>query len=115
LHSSLFPTRLKTLADDPSPSSGGADRFGHDNRGWFALGCGVRIADRPFPVNPIQSLLARIDRWQRANRIVAPTYGVIKKFGDDEVNQLVVGLGWYGFVAIYPLLLVVITRLCCID
>ena len=25
------------------------------------------------------------------------------------MNQLVVGLGWYGFVAIYPLLLVVIT------
>jgi len=58
---------------------------------------------------PIQSLLATIDRWQRANRFVAPTYGVIKKFGDDGVNQLVVGLGWYGFVAIYPLLLVVIT------
>jgi uncharacterized BrkB/YihY/UPF0761 family membrane protein len=60
-------------------------------------------------VKLIQSLLARIDRWQRTNRIVAPTYGVIKKFGDDGVNQLVVGLGWYGFVAIYPLLLVVIT------
>jgi membrane protein len=57
----------------------------------------------------IQSLLARIDRWQRANRFIAPTYGVIKKFGDDGLNQFVVGLGWYGFVAVYPLLLVVIT------
>jgi uncharacterized BrkB/YihY/UPF0761 family membrane protein len=36
-------------------------------------------------------------------------YGVIKKFGDDGANQYVVALAWYGFVAIYPLLLVVVT------
>ncbi len=34
---------------------------------------------------------------------------MIKKSGDDRTNQFVVALGWYGFVAIYPLLLVVIT------
>jgi uncharacterized BrkB/YihY/UPF0761 family membrane protein len=34
---------------------------------------------------------------------------VVKKFGDDNVNLLVVALGWYGFTAIYPLLLVVVT------
>jgi uncharacterized BrkB/YihY/UPF0761 family membrane protein len=32
----------------------------------------------------------------------------VKKFGDDDANLLVVALGWYGFTAIYPLLLVVI-------
>ncbi|HVB94336.1 MAG TPA: YhjD/YihY/BrkB family envelope integrity protein [Acidimicrobiales bacterium] len=51
----------------------------------------------------------RFDRWQRHNRIVAPAYAVNKKFGDDQANFLVVGLGWYGFTAIYPLLLVVVT------
>jgi membrane protein len=38
-------------------------------------------------------------------------YGVIKKFGDDNANLLVVSLAWYGFTAIFPLLLVVVTVL----
>jgi membrane protein len=50
-----------------------------------------------------------IDRWQQHNRVVAPAHAVIKKFGDDQANDLVVGLGWYGFTSIYPLLLVVVT------
>jgi uncharacterized BrkB/YihY/UPF0761 family membrane protein len=50
-----------------------------------------------------------MDDWQRGHRSVAIAYGVMKKFGDDDANHYVVGLGWYGFVAIYPLLLVVIT------
>jgi uncharacterized BrkB/YihY/UPF0761 family membrane protein len=57
----------------------------------------------------LKRLLAAIDRWQRHNRIAAPAYGVVKKFGDDQANLLVVALGWYGFTAIYPLLLVVVT------
>jgi len=75
------------------------------------LSSGIRISESPFPVKLIQSLLVRIDRWQRKNRVTATAYGVIKKFGDDGVNQFVVGLGWYGFVAIYPLLLVIVTVL----
>jgi uncharacterized BrkB/YihY/UPF0761 family membrane protein len=57
----------------------------------------------------IKRLQASIDRWQRTNRVAGPAYAVVKKFGDDRTNQYVVALGWYGFVAIYPLLLVVIT------
>jgi uncharacterized BrkB/YihY/UPF0761 family membrane protein len=41
--------------------------------------------------------------------VAGPGYGVIKKFSDDNAGLLVVALGWYGFTAIYPLLLVVIT------
>ena len=62
-----------------------------------------------MPMKLVQDLLARIDDWQRQNRFAAPAYGVVKKFGDDGMNQFVVALGWYGFLAIYPLLLVVIT------
>jgi uncharacterized BrkB/YihY/UPF0761 family membrane protein len=36
-------------------------------------------------------------------------YAVQKKFGEDNVNLLVVALAWYGFTAIFPLLLVVVT------
>ncbi len=57
----------------------------------------------------VQRLLVRIDRWQQDSRVAGLAYGVLKKFGDDGANQYVVALGWYGFVAIYPLLLVVIT------
>ena len=52
-----------------------------------------------------------IDRWQRSNRLTSVIFGVVKKFGDDDLNRFVVGLGWYGFVAIYPLLLVAVTVL----
>ncbi len=57
----------------------------------------------------VRSLFAVVDEWQRRSRLIGPVYGVIKKSGDDRANQFVVALGWYGFVAIYPLLLVVIT------
>jgi uncharacterized BrkB/YihY/UPF0761 family membrane protein len=57
----------------------------------------------------LDQVVNRIDRWQQHNRVVAPAYAVIKKFGDDQANNLVVGLGWYGFTSIYPLLLVVVT------
>lgn len=52
---------------------------------------------------------ALIDRWQRRHRSAAVSWAVIRKFGNDQANLLVVALGWYGFTAIYPLLLVVIT------
>jgi uncharacterized BrkB/YihY/UPF0761 family membrane protein len=62
-------------------------------------------------VGALRAVLTRIDEWQRHTKAVAVAYGVIKKFGDDRLNQYVVGLGWYGFLAIYPLLLVVVTVL----
>jgi uncharacterized BrkB/YihY/UPF0761 family membrane protein len=49
------------------------------------------------------------DRFQRNNRVAGPAYAVVKKASDDNANLYVVALGWYGFTAIYPLLLVVIT------
>jgi uncharacterized BrkB/YihY/UPF0761 family membrane protein len=57
----------------------------------------------------LKRLMLAIDRWQRRHPIVAVTYAVNKKFGDDQANLYVVGLGWYGFTAIYPLLLVIVT------
>jgi uncharacterized BrkB/YihY/UPF0761 family membrane protein len=60
-------------------------------------------------VKAVDGLVDKVDGWQRANWVAAPAYAVVKKFGDDGLNQFVVGLGWYGFLAIYPLLLVVVT------
>jgi uncharacterized BrkB/YihY/UPF0761 family membrane protein len=53
--------------------------------------------------------MGAVDRWQRRTRWAAVPYGVMKKFGDDNANLLVVALAWYGFTAIFPLLLVVVT------
>ncbi|HEX4218328.1 MAG TPA: YhjD/YihY/BrkB family envelope integrity protein [Acidimicrobiales bacterium] len=57
----------------------------------------------------LDRLIDGVDQWQQHNRVAATAYAVIKKFGDDQANNLVVGLGWYGFTSIYPLLLVVVT------
>ena len=57
----------------------------------------------------LRRLLAALDGWQRRHRAAGVTWAVVKKFSDDQANLLVVALGWYGFTAIYPLLLVVVT------
>jgi uncharacterized BrkB/YihY/UPF0761 family membrane protein len=57
----------------------------------------------------LRALFGRLDGWQRRTRWAGVPYAVVKKFGDDKANLLVVALAWYGFTAIFPLLLVVIT------
>jgi uncharacterized BrkB/YihY/UPF0761 family membrane protein len=59
----------------------------------------------------VHRIIAAIDRWQRRTPVVGPAFAVQKKFGNDQLGQYVVALGWYGFVSIYPLLLVVTTIL----
>src|SRR5437016_9521461 len=54
-------------------------------------------------------MMAALDGWQRQARWVGVPYAVMKKFGDDNANLLVVALAWYGFTAIFPLLLVTVT------
>jgi uncharacterized BrkB/YihY/UPF0761 family membrane protein len=57
----------------------------------------------------LRKLMGALDRWQRRTRWAGVSYAVVKKFGDDNANLLVVSLAWYGFLAIFPLLLVVVT------
>src|SRR5579859_5550475 len=59
----------------------------------------------------VKRLVQKVDGWQRRNRLAGPAYAVVRKFSDDQANLLAVSLGWYGFLAIYPLLLVVVTML----
>jgi uncharacterized BrkB/YihY/UPF0761 family membrane protein len=65
-------------------------------------------------VNPmalVRRVMGAVDSWQRHTPWVAVPFAVNKKFGDDNANLLVVALAWYGFTAIFPLLLVVTTVL----
>lgn len=57
----------------------------------------------------LRRFMTELSEWQGRHKLIAVPYAVMKKFGDDEANLLVVALGWYGFTAIYPLLLVVVT------
>ena len=60
-------------------------------------------------VEPLRKVMGAADRWQRRVPWAGVPYAVMKKFGDDNANLLVVALAWYGFTAIFPLLLVVVT------
>ena len=60
-------------------------------------------------LSPVRTVTVALDGWQRRTRWAGVPYAVVKKFGEDSANLLVVGLAWYGFTAIFPLLLVVVT------
>jgi|GEM_PF-742143 len=61
------------------------------------------------PVEPLRRAITAADGWQRRHPWAGVPYAVLKKFGNDNANLLVVALAWYGFTAIFPLLLVVVT------
>ena len=62
-------------------------------------------------MNIIESTIASVDKWQRHNRFAAFPYSVIKKYGEDEAGYQSALLTYYGFLSLFPLLLVVTTLL----
>ena len=59
--------------------------------------------------NAIQRVIRRIDDFQQSHAPLAFAYGVIKKFGDDRGSQLGGLIAFYGFLAFFPLMLVLVT------
>jgi len=59
----------------------------------------------------LRELIGAIDAWQRRHRWAGVPYAMNKKFSDDNANLQVLALAWYGFTAIFPLLLAVTTIL----
>ena len=57
----------------------------------------------------VQRALHHIDEFQQRHRPLAFVYGVIKKFGDDNGGSLGALLTFYGFLSLFPLLLVLVT------
>jgi YihY family inner membrane protein len=62
-------------------------------------------------MNPAERVLRGVDGFQQKNRVLGFVFGVIKKFGDDRGGSLAAVLAYYGFVSLFPLLLVVVTVL----
>ena len=60
-------------------------------------------------MNIIQASIYKIDQFQRRNHGLAFIYAVIKKYGDDEAGYQAALLTYYGFLSLFPLLLVLTT------
>jgi uncharacterized BrkB/YihY/UPF0761 family membrane protein len=62
-------------------------------------------------VSLIRSALRWADRIQRRYALIGLPYALNKKVSDDRGGLWVVALGWYGFAAIFPLLLAAVAVL----
>jgi YihY family inner membrane protein len=60
-------------------------------------------------VDQIQRLLRAVDRYQRRHRPLAFIWAVQKKYGDDRGGNLAGLVAYYGFLSLFPLLLVFTT------
>jgi YihY family inner membrane protein len=56
-------------------------------------------------------MLGKIDRFQQRHRALAIPLAVVKKFGDDGAGNLAALIAYYGFFAVFPLLLLFTTIL----
>jgi membrane protein len=59
----------------------------------------------------ITDRLHRLDSYQQRTPRVRFIAAVLKKFGDDQAGQLAALIAYYGFVSLFPLLLVLVTIL----
>src|ERR1700758_2710896 len=59
----------------------------------------------------IADRLHALDRRQQRSPRIGFLAAVVKKFGDDQAGQLAALIAYYGFVSLFPLLLVLVTVL----
>lgn len=62
-------------------------------------------------MNVLEKTVRRIDRAQQQIGPVAFVFGVVRKYGDDRGGALAALLAFYGFVSLFPLLLLLVTVL----
>jgi YihY family inner membrane protein len=62
-------------------------------------------------VNPIERAVRVVDRSQQRFGPAGFAFGVVKKFGDDRGGSLAALLTFYGFLSLFPLLLLLVTIL----
>ena len=62
-------------------------------------------------MNRIERLLRGVDSFQQRHSVLGFPFGVIKKYGDDQGGKKAALLAHYGFLSLFPLLLVFLTVL----
>jgi uncharacterized BrkB/YihY/UPF0761 family membrane protein len=60
-------------------------------------------------VNPIERVVRVVDRAQQRSRVAGFAFSVVKKFGDDRGPSLAALLAYYGFLSLFPALLIITT------
>ena len=60
-------------------------------------------------MNILEKAIGTIDSWQRRHPATAFPYAVIKKYGEDEASHQAALLTYYGFLSLFPLVLVLTT------
>lgn len=59
----------------------------------------------------VRRVLDRVDRYQRQHRWLGFPLAVVYKFGDDQGTYLTALITYYGFLSLFPLLLLLVTIL----
>ena len=73
---------------------------------------GARCSDPDSEVGgPIKKIVLRLDAFQQRHHATAYLFGVVKKYGDDSCGSLAALLAYYGFLSLFPLLLLLFTLL----
>src|SRR6266542_7113577 len=62
-------------------------------------------------MNAAERVVRRVDAFQQHHRAPGFAFGVVKKFGDDRAGSLAALIAYYGFLAVFPLLLLLVTVL----
>jgi YihY family inner membrane protein len=62
-------------------------------------------------MNPVERGIRKVDDFQQRRPRLAFLFAVVKKFGDDSAGSLAALIAYYGFLALFPMLLVLITVL----
>ncbi len=60
-------------------------------------------------MNAIQKIVWKIDSFQRQHSPIAFAYAVIKKYGEDQAGYQAALVTYYGFLSLFPLLLILST------
>src|SRR5205807_8455512 len=61
--------------------------------------------------NPLRKMLRGADVAQQKMPFIGFPYAVMKKFGDDKAGMLAALIAYYGFLSLFPLLLLLFTVL----
>src|SRR5438067_13541534 len=82
----------------------------HEGTGRGFLGIGRRV-QRRSAMNPAERVVRGVDAFQQRHRVTGFAFGVVKKFGDHRAGSLAALVAYYAFLAIFPLLLLLVTIL----
>jgi len=59
----------------------------------------------------VNKIIDKIDKFQQRHPVFALPYAIIKKYGDDDGGYQAALITYYGFLSIFPLMLVLVTLL----